>query len=133
MKPIFETCQPLPRYWRSRCSQVAEGYPERLADGPESDTQSNLATATGLTISHRYDGDEPGEWVGTVARLLGAEQGRADRGSDAPPQRVAQRGRATRREGSRGRGRGDRTLTEKTISNVTAMSGRMMEVVREVL
>ena len=83
---------------------VAEGYPERLADRPESDTNSNLAAATDLTISHRYHGDEPGESVGTVARLLGAQQGRADRGSYAPPQRVAQRGRAARRERSRGRG-----------------------------
>ena len=52
---------------------VAVGYPERLADLPESDTDSNLAAATDLAISYRYYGDEWGaDAVGTVASL--AEQ-----------------------------------------------------------
>ena len=52
---------------------VAVGYPQRLADLPESDTDSNLATAQDLTIAYRYYGDEWGaETVGTVASL--AEQ-----------------------------------------------------------
>ena len=52
---------------------VAVGYPERLADLPESDTDSNLAAATDLGISYRYYGDEWGAvTVGTVASL--AEQ-----------------------------------------------------------
>ena len=84
--------------------------------------------AIDLTMSHRYHGDEPGESVGTVARLLGAQQGRADRGSYAPPQRAAQRGRAARRERSHGRGGRRRERTETIISNVTAMSGRTVEV-----
>ena len=52
---------------------VAVGYPKRLADLPESDTDSNLAAATDLTISYRYYGEEWGaDMVGTVASL--AEQ-----------------------------------------------------------
>ena len=49
---------------------VAVGYPERLADLPESDTDSNLAAAADLAISYRYYGDEWGaDTVGTVASL----------------------------------------------------------------
>ena len=52
---------------------VAVGYPERLADLPESDTDSNLAAAKDLTMSYRYYGDEWGpNTVGTVGLL--AEQ-----------------------------------------------------------
>ena len=52
---------------------VAVGYPERLADLPESDTDSNLTAVTDLKISYRYYGDEWGaDTVGTVASL--AEQ-----------------------------------------------------------
>ncbi len=52
---------------------VAVGYPERLADLPESDTDSNLASAKDLAISYRYYGDEWGaDTVGSVASL--AEQ-----------------------------------------------------------
>ena len=52
---------------------VAVGYPERLADLPESDTDSNLAAVTDLAISYRYYGEEWGaDSVGTVASL--AEQ-----------------------------------------------------------
>ena len=52
---------------------VAVGYPKRLADLPESDTDSNLAAAKDLKISYRYYGDEWGaETIGTVASL--AEQ-----------------------------------------------------------
>ncbi|MCZ0935336.1 MAG: hypothetical protein OXJ54_09165 [Gemmatimonadetes bacterium] len=52
---------------------VAVGYPEGLADLPESDTDSNLAAAKDLKISYRYYGDEWGpNTVGTVALL--AEQ-----------------------------------------------------------
>ncbi len=52
---------------------VAVGYPERLADLPESDTDANLAAAKDLTISYRYYGDKWGSnAVGGVALL--AEQ-----------------------------------------------------------
>ena len=52
---------------------VAVGYPERLADLPESDTDANLAAVQDLTIAYRYYGDEWGaDTVGTVASL--AEQ-----------------------------------------------------------
>ncbi|MXW19083.1 MAG: hypothetical protein F4Z83_16240 [Gemmatimonadetes bacterium] len=52
---------------------VAVGYPERLADLPESDTDANLAAAKDLTISYRYYGDEWGpNAVGGVTLL--AEQ-----------------------------------------------------------
>ncbi len=52
---------------------VAVGYPERLADLPESDTDANLAAAKDLTISYRYYGDKWGpNAVGGVALL--AEQ-----------------------------------------------------------
>ena len=52
---------------------VAVGYPERLADLPESDTDANLAAAADLTVSYRYYKDEWGaDTVGTVALL--AEQ-----------------------------------------------------------
>ncbi len=52
---------------------VAVGYPERLADLPESDADSNLAAVTDLAICYRYYGDEWGaDTVGTVASL--AEQ-----------------------------------------------------------
>ena len=52
---------------------VAVGYPRRLADLPESDTDSNLAAAKDLEISYRYYGDEwSDDTVGGVALL--AEQ-----------------------------------------------------------
>ena len=52
---------------------VAVGYPERLAELPESETDSNLASAADLTIAFRYYGDEWGaDEIGTVASL--AEQ-----------------------------------------------------------
>ena len=52
---------------------VAVGYPERLAELPESDTDSNLSAAKDLAISYRYYGDEWSEdTVGGVALL--AEQ-----------------------------------------------------------
>ncbi len=111
---------------------VAVGYPGRLADRPESDTDSNLAVATDLTIPHRYHGDEPGESVGTVARLLGAEQGRAGRGPTLPRNaslNVAGWLDANEAKGDEAGGRG---RTETIFSNVTAMSGRTGGGVREV-
>lgn len=84
--------------------------------------------ATDLTMSHRYHGDKPGESVGTVARLPGAQQGRAGRGSYPAAPRVAQRARAARRERSRGRGGRRRERTETIISSVTAMPGRTVKV-----
>ena len=52
---------------------VAVGYPKRLNDLPESDTDDNLATATDLSISYRYYGHEWGrDMVGSVSLL--AEQ-----------------------------------------------------------
>ena len=52
---------------------VAVGYPERLAELPESDTDANLATATDLAIAYRYYGEDWGaSTTGTVASL--AEQ-----------------------------------------------------------
>ena len=49
------------------------GYPERLADLPESDTDCNLAAAKDLAISYRYYGDDWGsDTVGSVRNL--AEQ-----------------------------------------------------------
>ena len=49
---------------------VAVGYPERLADLPESDTDLNLAATKDLAISYRYYGEGWGaETVGTVAGL----------------------------------------------------------------
>ena len=66
---------------------VAVGYPKRLADLPESDTDSNLAAAKDLTTSYRYYGDEWGaDTVGTVAllaeQLLGAERQRCSHRGD---------------------------------------------------
>ncbi len=52
---------------------VAVGYPERLANLPESDTDTTLVAATDLTFSYRYYGEEWGDnTVGTVGLL--AEQ-----------------------------------------------------------
>ena len=52
---------------------VAVGYPERLADLPESDTDANLATAEDLEIAYRYYGEDWGaSTTGTVSAL--AEQ-----------------------------------------------------------
>lgn len=49
---------------------VAVGYPERLSDLPESETDPNLATATDLAIAYRYYGDDWGaDAIGTVASL----------------------------------------------------------------
>lgn len=101
---------------------VAEGYPERPADRPESDTDSNLATATDLTISHRYQGDEPGESVGTVAPLAAPAAGPLPHNASL---NVAGRLDANEAEVEEA---GDPERTEKTTSNVTAKSGRTVEV-----
>ena len=117
---------------------VAEGYAERLADRPESDTNSNLAATTDLTISHRYHGDEPGESVGTVARLL-ARRRAAPTVAPTLPRNASLNvvGRLDAKptvaytfwaDEAEVEETGDRERTETIISNVTATSGRTVQV-----
>ena len=53
---------------------IAIGYPSRLADLPESETDVNLAACDDLVIAYRYFGEAWGEEtigsVGTLARVL---------------------------------------------------------------